>query len=69
MSDNERAHIPMDPSLLAWAFAFPSDPVAMKVIDALTPDQVPKLKELFEKERRGHAEASVELAILLGLRV
>ena len=64
MSDNENIRAHLSPSLVAWAFAYPNNPVAIKVIACLPSDQVPKLKELFEKERCEHAEAASELAAL-----
>jgi hypothetical protein len=55
----------LSPSLVAWAFAYPDNPVAKQVIACLPSDQVPKLKEFFEKERREHAAAASELVALL----
>jgi hypothetical protein len=68
MNNNEE-RTRLSPSLIAWAFAYPNDPVAIQVIARLPTDQVPKLKELFEKERCGHMEATTVLATLLGLNL
>lgn len=65
MSDNEDSRLRLTPSLVAWAFAYPDNEVAKKVIACLPSDQVPKLKELFERDRREHAKAAGELIALL----
>jgi hypothetical protein len=65
MSDDEHTRARPTPSLVPWAFAYPNDPVAASVIARLPAGQVPRLRELFEEERRSHAEAASELSTLL----
>lgn len=52
-------------SLVAWALAYPDDPVAKMVISSLPPGMVAKLQETFKQEHDSHAKALSELATLL----
>ena len=65
MKDERSAGFHPSPTLVAWAFTYPNDPVAMKVIASLPADVVPKLREAIERELSDHARAASELTALL----
>ena len=64
MKDEKSVGIGLSPTLLVWAFAYPEDLVAAKVIASLPPNLAPKLREMFKQSRESHDKAFFELKAL-----